>query len=120
MKELLGDVDYYLQQREFDNLREAELAKAEKSNVQKDTKQSQSDWQSSKELKKIKNKIGKLEREISDLETEISNLDGKLAQVEFYEKPADEQALFMEKYNQLKKKLDEVIEEWEINLELLD
>lgn len=120
VKELLGDVDYYLQQREFDNLREAELAKAEKSNVQKDTKQSQSDWQSSKELKKIKNKIGKLEREISDLETEISNLDGKLAQVEFYEKPADEQALFMEKYNQLKKKLDEVIEEWEINLELLD
>lgn len=120
VKELLGDVDYYLQQREFENLREAEKAKSEKASTQKDNKQSQSDWQSSKELKKIKNKVGKLEREISDLEDKIAKYDLELGQAEFYERSSEDQASFMEKYNNLKQKLDDVIEEWETALMQLE
>lgn len=120
VKELLGDVDYYLQQREFENLREAEKAKSEKASTQKDSKQSQSDWQSSKELKKIKNKVGKLEREISDLEDKIAKYDVELGQAEFYERSSEDQASFMEKYNNLKQKLDDVIEEWETALMQLE
>ena len=33
VKELIGDVDYYLQQREFENLREAERLKVEKKGI---------------------------------------------------------------------------------------
>lgn len=120
VKELLGDVDYYLKQREFENLRDAEKAKLEKTSTQKESKQSQSDWQSNKELKKLKNKVSKLEREISDLENEIARGDSELAQVEFYEKSASDQAVFMKGYNGLKKKLDQVMEDWEAAIELLE
>lgn len=120
VKELLGDVDYYLKQREFENLRDAEKAKLEKTSIQKESKQSQSDWQSNKELKKLKNKVSKLEREISDLEKEIARGDSELAQVEFYEKSASDQAVFMKSYNGLKKKLEKVMEDWEVAIELLE
>ena len=83
-------------------------------------KAGQADWQSSKELKKLKNKVSKLEKEISKLESEIANCDDTLAQAEFYDKPANEQATFMDKYNALKQKLDDVVEEWEVALETLE
>ena len=120
VKELLGDVDYYLEQREFENLREAEKAKNEKANTSKENKASQNDWQANKELKKLKNKVGKLEREISDLEKKIAECDETLAQAEFYEKSQDEQAKFMEKYNGFKTTLDTVVEDWEATLEQLE
>lgn len=120
VKELLGDVDYYLEQREFENLREAEKAKNEKANTSKENKASQNDWQANKELKKLKNKVGKLEREISDLEKKIAECDETLAQTEFYEKSQDEQAKFMEKYNGFKTTLDTVVEDWEATLEQLE
>ena len=120
VKELLGDVDYYLEQREFENLREAEKAKSEKSNNSKENKASQNNWQANKELKKLKNKVSKLEREISDLEQKIAECDETLAQVEFYEKSQDEQAKFMQKYNGFKTTLDTVVEDWETTLEQLE
>ncbi len=120
VKELIGDVNYYLEQREFENLRDAELAKSEKTNNVKENKASQSDWQSNKELKKLKNKVGKLEREISDLEQKISDCDAILAQVEFYERSNEDQSMFMEKYNSYKRTLDKVVEDWEVTLELLE
>lgn len=120
VKELIGDVDYYLEQREFENLRDAELAKSEKTNNVKENKASQSDWQSNKELKKLKNKVGKLEREISELEQKISDYDDILAQAEFYERSNEDQSTFMEKYNSYKSTLDKVVEDWEVTLELLE
>ncbi len=120
VKELLGDVDYYLEQREFENLKDAEKAKADKLDTAKVVKQGQNEWQSNKELKKLKNKVGKLEREISDLETKIAKCDVELATTVFYEKPQTEQLSFMDKYNDLKELLDKVVEDWETTLELLE
>jgi len=121
VKELLGDVNYYLEQREFENLREAELKQKEQSISQSDSSNSgQQSYQASKELKKIKNKVGKLEREIDSLEKKIAECDGILAEAEFYQKPQQDQDDFMSKYNALKSELNKVMNDWEETIMLLE
>ncbi|MGB0871197.1 MAG: ABC-F family ATP-binding cassette domain-containing protein [Flavobacteriales bacterium] len=121
VKELLGDVNYYLEQREFENLREAELKQKEQSTSQSDSSNSgQQSYQASKELKKIKNKVGKLEREIDSLEKKIAACDTTLAETEFYQKPQKDQDDFMSKYNALKSELNNVMNDWEETIMLLE
>lgn len=121
VKELLGDVNYYLEQREFENLREAELKQKDQSTSESDSSNSgQQSYQASKELKKIKNKVGKLEREIDSLEKKIAECDGILAEAEFYQKPQKDQDDFMSKYNALKSELNKVMNDWEETIMLLE
>jgi ATP-binding cassette subfamily F protein 3 len=106
IKEYLGDIDYYLEQRKFENFREVEKKNLELNT--KNTSQKMSREQE-KAKKRIKNKIGKLEIEIGALEKEVLNLDAAIFENDqsIVGKPD-----FFENYQAKKDTLDALIEQW--------
>lgn len=105
VKEYLGGIEYYLEQKKYTSFREVE--KVEKKILTKETKQSIS-WEQEKENKRIKNKISKLERQIEQQENRIVKLEQAIA------KNAEEasQADFFHNYQNEKEKLEEFMQEW--------
>ena len=110
IKEYLGDIDFFLEQHQIENLREAEKRtvvetqpKATKGN------QSQFSKEDEKEVKRMKNQLSKIETQIDGLEKDILEMDAKLAKD--YEKTASE-INFFEVYQSKKKKIEELMEEW--------
>ena len=119
IKEYLGDIDYFLEEHKMESLREAEkrtVVKTEKMEAEKS-----SNYQFSKEqektLRKLKNRLSKIETQISDLEEEIETIDLALAQK--YDEMSS-QPNFFENYKSKKRKLDDLMEEWEQVEEQID
>ena len=111
IKEYLGDIDYFLEQHQIENLREAEkktVVKVDKISNKKEAYQMSKAQE--KELKKLNNKRSKIETEIADLEAQITALDLELAQN--YEE-VSARPNFFEKYKQKKKSLDSLMDDWE-------
>lgn len=110
IKEYLGDIDYYLEQRKLQDMRQVE--KKDKSKVQKTTSapESKEATKDRKEIKRLKNRLSKTESKITRLEKELKAKDKELA--ENYEKVATEPD-FLSNYNKAKKKLESLMEEWE-------
>lgn len=106
IKEYLGDIDFYLEQRKVENLREVE-----KRDVIKDApKESKKDnYQNQKKLKSLNNKLSNLEASISKLEKEIKDADVQLASN--YQKMAKPE--FFEIYERKKKELEKAMQKWE-------
>lgn len=112
IKEYLGDIDYFLEQHQIENLREAEkrtVVKDEKDTSKKEAYKLSKEQE--KELKKLKNRLNKVENQIADLEAEIEQIDLELAQnyAEVSERPN-----FFENYKAKKATLDQLMEEWEL------
>ena len=77
IKEYLGDIDYFLEQRKVEDFREIEKKQAKpKKNEKSNSKPS--DYESQKRLKSLKNKLSTLESNISGLEKEIAKIDHDL------------------------------------------
>ncbi len=113
IKEYLGDIDYYLDTHNLENMREAEKklnAKKKVAKVEKPNKEKR------ELLKKVQKKINNIESKISKTEKEIINLDAELA--ENYDE-VSKRANFFENY-QAKKDAVKVLEnDWEkLHLEL--
>ena len=110
IKEYLGDIDFFLEQHQIENLREAEKRTIVETTAKPSKKgQFQLSKEEEKELKKLKNQLSKIESQIDNLEKEILEMDTKLA--DDYEKTASE-INFFEKYESKKKKIEELMEEW--------
>ncbi|RMB62920.1 ABC transporter ATP-binding protein [Dokdonia sinensis] len=116
IKEYLGDIDYYLEEREVTNLREIEKRDVIKkvADKPKETKQS---YEEQKKLKSLNNRLSKVESNINKLEREIKEIDVQLA-VNYEETMAKPN--FFENYNKKKKQLDQFMEDWEKITEELD
>lgn len=115
IREYLGDIDYYLDQREVANLREVEKRDIIKKEApRKNTKKS---YEGQKKLKSLNNRLSKAESNINKLEREIKELDSALA-TNYEETMAKPN--FFEQYNSKKKKLDDFMEDWEKITEELD
>ena len=110
IKEYLGDIDYYLKQRKLQDMREVEKSEKTTKSRKKKTESTPNSFEDQKELKKLKNKLSKVEMKITKAEKEIKSKDKQLAQD--YEKTAT-QPDFLNKYSELKKKLEKLMEEWE-------
>ena len=109
IKEYLGDIDYFLQQHEMENLREAEKRTkvvVEKKPTNSNSKQTRAQ---EKEQKRLQNKLSNLETQISDLEKEIINLDALISD-DFEKVSADPS--FFKNYEAKKELLDEVMISW--------
>ncbi len=109
IKEYLGDIDYFLEQRNLQNLREAE-----KRTVVSEVKEKRSageEYEIQKKLKSVKNKLSNVESSISTLEKEIATIDTELL-INYEETIAKPH--FFDKYQEKKKKLKKLMEEWEI------
>ncbi|WP_046742926.1 ABC-F family ATP-binding cassette domain-containing protein [Kordia zhangzhouensis] len=119
IKEYLGDIDYYLEERKVSDLREVEKRTIEiEENVKSEAKISS--YESQKKVKSLNNKLNKVERAISDLEKEIKDIDIELA-VNYDETIA--QPNFFDTYQEKKKTLEKLMEEWETiqeEMELLE
>lgn len=115
IKQYLGDIDFYLEQRNLENLREAEkrtvVAKSEKST---DNKQS---YQDQKKLKSLNNKLSNIESKINQLEKAIKEDDMVLA-TNYFETAAKQE--FFDNYQSKKQKLEQLMEDWENIQESID
>ncbi|WP_179008706.1 ABC-F family ATP-binding cassette domain-containing protein [Winogradskyella forsetii] len=107
IKEYLGDIDFYLEQRNLENLREAEKRTVISEKPKESNKQS---YEDQKKLKSLNNKISNLESEISQLEKEIKSDDVKLATD--YDKTASDPKFF-DAYQKKKKSIKKLMEDWE-------
>lgn len=119
IKEYLGDIDFFLEQHQLENLREAEkrTVVAKKPEVVK-KEVYQHSKEEEKELKKLKNQLSKIETQIDNLEREILETD--VALEEDYE-AISSQPNFFENYQAKKKKIEALMEEWEkIELKVSD
>ena len=121
LKEYLGDVNYFLEKRQLDNMREVEKRTVNSLSNGQSTGQRASDngveVLGSEEKKQIERAVQKQEKRIADLEAEIGKWELKLAEPEFYSKPGANNDL--KKYGDLKAELGKVYGEWESAVERL-
>lgn len=115
IKEYLGDIDYFLEERNLQNLREAE--KRTVVSVVKEKRSAGEEYEIQKKLKSAKNKLSNVESNISSLEKEIAKIDTDLL-VNYEETIAKPH--FFDKYQEKKKKLKKLMEEWEILQETVE
>lgn len=115
IKEYLGDIDFYLEQRKISSMREAELATVEKKSPKEST--NKQEYRDQKKEKSLKNKLSNLESSIQNLETEIKKMDVDLASD--YEKHASNKDFFSV-YEKKKAELELKMVEWETVQESLE
>ena len=110
----LGDIDYFLQERQAENFREIERKKEEKQKT--DKKQTASDYETRKanrkRLKQLKNKLQKTEENIEQYENLIAGMEEELSAPTPPTNPE-----FFDEYTRTKEYLDQLMNEWE-NLQM--
>ena len=108
IKEYLGDIDFYLEQRNLENLREAE----KRTVIEKQPKASNNkkSYEDQKKLKSLNNKLSNVEAKINQLEKDIKNDDVALA-TNYDETVADPK--FFDVYQSKKADLETLMVEWE-------
>jgi len=109
-----GDVNYFLEKRELDNMRQVEIStsskKPESDEMAEDVKiQKKISYEERRTrmraVQKAENEIERIEKEIAKIETEMQNPD-------FFQ--ASGSNLTMQKYKQFKEQLETAFENWEI------
>jgi ATP-binding cassette subfamily F protein 3 len=106
----LGDIDYFLEQRNLENLREAEKKTKEVSEEKKTTTGGKQTYEEQKKLKSLQNKLSKTEAKIAKLEKELKEIDVEL-QVNYDATIAQDG--FFEMYQGKKDQLNQLMEDWE-------
>ncbi|AKA34595.1 ABC-F family ATP-binding cassette domain-containing protein [Flagellimonas lutaonensis] len=109
VKEYLGDIDYYLDQREVDSFREIE--KRDSLSTDKSaTTSGREDYEARKKRKSLQNKISKVEKQITALEKDIADMDHSLLMD--YDTVSAEPKFF-DDYHNKKKQLEALMQHWE-------
>lgn len=118
VKTLLGGIDYYLEQRKLENMRQVEAKTAKKVEQKELAQQQESDLdykakkQAEKDLKTLTRKLERVEEEIENLEGELGQWDQQLADPEACKELMTDPD-FYPKYEQKKAVLNGKMEEWE-------
>lgn len=112
IREYLGDINYFLEERNAQDMREIEKrsdapVKESKGEVKKEKTLS---YEEQKKQKSLQNRISKIESEINELEKKVAKDDERLA-VD-YEKLIQDTAFFSD-YEKKKKRINDLMEEWE-------
>lgn len=110
IKEYLGDIDFFLEQRNLQNLREAEK-RTVAANGAKEKRSAGEEYELQKKLKSAKNKLSNVESSITTLEKEIANIDTELL-INYEETIAKPN--FFEKYEEKKERLKKLMKDWEV------
>ena len=110
--EYLGDVNYFLDKRKLDNMREVE-----KRTTGAGSSNGSSVSLGAEEKKALQKSVQKAERRISELEADIAKIEAKMAGPDFYSSPDSDKEL--KKYSTLKEELSRVYGEWEQAVEQL-
>ena len=112
--EYLGDINYFLDKRKLDNMRDVEKRTKTDGNAT-------SDFGvvvlGTEEKKNLQRTVQKHEKRIADLESELGTYEKQMADPEFYNRPESNDKI--KKYNNLKAELETVYAEWEAAVERL-
>jgi len=108
LKEYLGDIDYYLDQRKVENLREVE-----KRTIVKETPKvkKQQSYEGQKKIKSLNNKLSNVESKINQLERDIKAIDLEL---EINYEEASSKLNFFDEYQNMKTDLQGLMSKWEV------
>jgi len=107
IKEYLGDIDFYLEQRAVANFREMEQQKETVSAPTKGAANAEKlSFEQQKQQKAVQNKLNKIENQIAALEEELKQMDIKMGQ-------RVQSNDYYKEYEQKKKMLEELMTEWE-------
>ena len=110
IKEYLGDIDFYLEQRKAADFRAIEKKQEKKKGNVDTTATKNNSYQDQKKLKSLKNKLSSIERKIGLLEKEIAEIDHNLLMD--YDATIAEPNFF-DQYQNKKKRLEALMEDWE-------
>jgi ATP-binding cassette subfamily F protein 3 len=110
IREYLGDINFFLEQRNAMNMREIEKKDVVASTNSNKNSKSVS-YEDQKKNKSLLNRLSKIESQIKQLEIDIQNDDKALASN--YDKHIEDANFFMA-YNKKKKELDKLLEDWEV------
>lgn len=113
IKEYLGDINFFLEQRNANDMRAFEIKDQVKSqnNVKVETKETKTlSYEEQKKQKSLQNRLSKIESQINELEKAIQKDDENLARN--YEKLMED-ANFFSAYEKKKKDLEQLMEDWE-------
>ena len=118
IREYLGDINFFLEQKNVQNMREIEkkdVVKTETSTTKIEAPKNLS-YEEQKAQKALQNKLSKIESQINQLEKEIAKDDENLARN--YEKLIEDTQFFAA-YEKRKKELDQLMSDWEaVQMEL--
>lgn len=107
IKEYLGDIDFYLEQRAVANFREMEQQKETLSVPTKAAANAEKlSFEQQKQQKAAQNKLNKIENQIAALEEELKQMDVQMGQ-------GVQSNDYYKEYEQKKKMLEELMTEWE-------
>lgn len=108
IKPYLGDINFYLEQRQLQNLRDAERRTPEK--ITQKTSDNKRSYESQKKLKSLQNRLSKHEAAISALEKEIKAIDLEL---EINYEATVATSNFFDTYQAKKAELESLMQQWE-------
>ncbi|MDX1327877.1 MAG: ABC-F family ATP-binding cassette domain-containing protein, partial [Arenibacter sp.] len=109
IKEYLGDIDYYLEERKVEDFRAIEKKSAPVKKKEK-VKEEQVSFEDQKKLRSLKNKLKSTENEISNLEKKIAAIDQELL---LNYDATIAKPNFFESYEKKKKDLEKLMKNWE-------
>ncbi|MDP4853019.1 MAG: ABC-F family ATP-binding cassette domain-containing protein [Saprospiraceae bacterium] len=104
--EYLGDVNFFLEKRDLQNMREVE-----KINVPV-VEKIQTPVVSNEEKKRLQRNVQQSERKIQEFEKEIAKMENEMASPGYFDRP--DISKLTEKYQTVKKQLENTLELWEI------
>jgi len=113
IKEYLGDINYFLEQRNLENMREVEKkdVAATSSTAAENKANKALSYEDQKKSKSLQNRLSKIESQIKQLEIDIQHDDKELASN--YDKHI-ENASFFAAYEKKKLELEKLLEDWEV------
>jgi ATP-binding cassette subfamily F protein 3 len=103
--EYLGDVNFFLEKRDLQNMREVE-----KINVPV-VEKIQTPVVSNEEKKRLQKNVQQSERKIQEFEKEIAKMENEMASPGYFDRP--DISKLTDKYNTVKKQLENTLELWE-------
>jgi ATP-binding cassette, subfamily F, member 3 len=118
VKEYIGDIYDFLDQRRLQSLKELESAQksAGLQTVVSQASQNKIDWErrkeSEKEIRKLKTQIGKIEVEIEQMEADLKVKEGMMRTPDKYQKQIQDGTLYRE-YEAVKRSMEREMKRWE-------
>ncbi len=116
VREYLGDINFFLEMRNMENMREVEKKDSVKKETARNATAPKESYEAQRKNKTLQNKLSKIEAQIQSIEQQIIKDDRALESN--YDKHIED-AQFFAAYNRKKAELEALMAEWEaIQLEL--
>lgn len=114
IKPFLGDIEFYLEQRNASDFREVERKEADPSpaapEIASEKGRGAEDFKTKKKLRSLKNKLNTVEKRIHEMEKELAEIDHELLMN--YDQTVSDPGFF-DRYQDRKEQLESLMTQWE-------